>query len=139
MEFLTQEQLKIYIDSKPIAVKKAFESRFIRYMPQNLDYGVLNNYSKRSLAVCNWMDYVDFHYRQYVIGFAKSLHRVFFEVREYNSLEIKLPGAVEEIIENVERDIGQNELYELMPRHLYAKKQVLELFAQLTKKAQGIA
>jgi hypothetical protein len=110
-----------------IALREAFINRFIDYIPENLDYAIRNDYNTKVKELCAYIDLVDFHYRHYVAGTSKTLHRVLYEVRQLTMCNLYRVSLLLEIINSIEKDILLNELYEVMPRYLYAKKNALTL------------
>lgn len=62
-------------------LRDALVNLFLRYLPGNLEWAIQNNAGKDIKKICDHFDMVEFHYRHYVIGVQKTLHRVMFEVR----------------------------------------------------------
>ena len=106
--------------------------QFFNYMPNNLEHAVNNQFDEDSKTAYNHMDYVDFHYRRYLIGQANTMHRVLSEIRQFMKLSNLRDSFKEMIIRKVmyraEVIIMQNELYELMPRQLKARKKIRSMF-----------
>lgn len=116
-------------------LKDRMFKKFVHNIPGNLDFAIDNELSFESKKLSNAMDYFEFHYRHYLSGMHQTLHRVMHEFRYLKSSRAFDKEIVVSILKLIENDILDTELYELMPRHIKAKKRVLkELLIQ--KKTQ---
>ncbi|WDF79559.1 hypothetical protein PQ469_06020 [Mucilaginibacter sp. KACC 22773] len=103
-----------------------FIKNFIDYIPKRLDVAVYMENQGEIQSLCCHLDFIDFHFRRYVADRKKTLHRVFFEVREY--LQKGYPGeSINELIKDI-RDIAlECEFYELIPRLDKSTKKIEKL------------
>jgi hypothetical protein len=96
------------------------------YLKAEVEAG--NDMHSRMLA--NHADYFEYWLRRYVSGRAKTLHRVFVEVREfikYDEDEARL--LIPLLIEGVSGKLLTNEWYELIPRCQYAHRRIRQTFS----------
>lgn len=108
-------------------LKGAYRHVFTDYVPRRLEYAFDNNLNQEIKEIYNQLDFVDFHYRHYVSGTHKTLHRVLYEVREIRKCPFFNDSLLFEMMNLIGDEILTNELYEFMPRHLYAKDKILDL------------
>ncbi len=99
---------------------------FVHYLPKYLDETMKREYSHEIQQLANLMDYFEFHFRHYVSGTHLTLHRVLYETRRLFAMKYFEPETATNILAVIETDILSNELYELMPRFLKAKKRVIK-------------
>lgn len=106
-------------------LKERMFNLFVHNIPKNLDFAIDNELSFESKNLSNAMDYFEFHYRHYLSGMHHTMHRVMHELRYLKSSHAFDREIVVSILKLIENDIIEEELYELMPRHIKAKKRVL--------------
>jgi hypothetical protein len=100
---------------------------FGRHMPERLDWAVKNRQSYDIKCLCNRLDYLEFHYIQYLTYKHKTLHRIFYEARLAKKTVLFKLEYVTMILDEIESYILKSELYELMPRFLNSKKSLLKM------------
>ena len=67
--------------------------------------------------LCNRLDFFEFHFRRYLLGRPKTLHRVFYEVRSFLAYDAHNARKLMTLsINNTRQLLLQQEWYELMPR-----------------------
>lgn len=110
-----------------------YKDIFIHYLPNLLDFAYEYNMSEEIKDWFNHLDYFDFHYRRYLSGYPKTMHRVFYEIRRMKEVKLFEIKWIHAIFRNIEQSIINNELYEVMPIHLKAKCKVLEYFFNMNK------
>lgn len=85
----------------------------------------MSEYLKDSL---NRLDFFEFHYRRYLLGWHKTLHRVLHEVRSFNNCS---PEAAQDLINyslsNIKATILKEEWFELMPKLEKSTAKILPL------------
>jgi hypothetical protein len=92
-----------------------FVENFIDYLPKRLDHAVENELDTVTTDCYNKLDYIDFHYRRYLAGVYKTLHRVFFEVRRFIRAGHS-PEHVIKLLSDIKELALKLEFYELMLR-----------------------
>ena len=107
-------------------LKEKMIRKFVHNIPHRLDLACATNASYETKELANAMDYFEFHYRHYVSGIHLTLHRVLAETRNLKNNKHFSKELILEIIQEIENDILETELYELMPRHIKASQRVLK-------------
>jgi hypothetical protein len=123
--------IKDKYSSSPLQ-SEALKKWFILYMPRNLENAIANQDKKmfindrmETMKICDSIDQVDFHYRQYLAGTSRTLHRVLHEVRRLRKCQLHSTEFLMELLCRVEANILEHELYELMEIHLKAKQKII--------------
>lgn len=83
------------------------------YIPRRLEGTVQRNGSRKEIQDAHDLDQIDFHYRRYLGGYRRTLHRVLYELRCAHVDH----GAILEMIKGIEDLLQHHELYELLARH----------------------
>ncbi len=99
----------------------------MRYLPGNLEWANLYDCKEEVKKLANGIDCTEFHYRRYLSGFHKNLRMVNDGFRWLQQCKLYEKEYLYEIFKIIESEIIKYELYELMPRHLDAKKKLLKL------------
>lgn len=104
---------------------------FIRYDPPYLEIAMGLNLSKGMMSAMNHLDFVDYHFRQYVIGRAKNLRRVNEEIAVYLERYGDFAAwSVAYLLHSFEEGIlVRHELYELIPHYRQGKDKLYHRFA----------
>ncbi|MBK3519725.1 hypothetical protein [Carboxylicivirga marina] len=93
---------------------------------KHLEHAIKNDLDEPTKEACDCMDMIKCHYRWYLIGHHQTLHRVMHEIRRYKQAFFYERKVLMEIIETIEQEVLNRELYEAMPRHLQAKRKILK-------------
>ncbi len=107
-------------------LKEQMIRKFIHNLPHRLDNACAANASFEKIELADAMDYFEFHYRHYVSGIHQTLHRVLAETRNLKNTKYFSKKLLLEIIQEIENDIIETELYELMPRHKKASQKSIK-------------
>lgn len=105
-------------------LRTLMQKKFIHFIPGYLETAVYADESNEVLLLTNGMDCFEFFLRHYTSGVCKTLHRVLYELRRLKFCKGYCKTLVIAIMNRIEKDILQNELYELMPRLIKAKKKI---------------
>lgn len=122
----TNDTLAIYTDKPEL---KGRLIKFVNVLPKGLQYAIHNNLSADKKNYFDSIDMFFFHYRWYIGGDHKTLHRVFFEIRRFKQNKYYSDSLLLGILNVIEKDLLENELYELMPKHLNARKKIIRKFS----------
>lgn len=101
---------------------------FAKALPNYLGWGLDTNARESDVCLLNITDYFEFHLRRYLLGYPKTLHRVFMEVRLLISADTY--ASVHLVcfsINSVRQVLLKNEWYELLIRLQAAEKKILKL------------
>ena len=107
-------------------LKEIMFKNFVHNIPGYLDFAIYTELSFELKKLSDAMDCFEFHYRHYLSGMHQTMHRVMHEFRYLKSTLAFDKEIVISILQNIERDILDTELYEIMPRHIKAKKRILQ-------------
>lgn len=130
-------------------LKRVFFERFI--LPTyavNLkkcinDFILLHLSEKTIHKLLNWadvMDQIEYDYRVFISGQYRDLRRTYDGIRELDKLyfngDLKIELFTGAILSWVEKDIVENELWELMPRHKKATKAIYKWIIEFKKESK---
>lgn len=118
--------MKTKFYEKDFQLKELMYKNFVHYLPKYLDFAFVFELPHETKILFSGMDYFEFHYRHYLSGMHQTLHRVMLEFRYMKSSNGFDKEIIFSILQVIENDVLELELYELMPRHIKAKKRVLK-------------
>lgn len=88
--------------------------------------------SENTLKALNYLDFFEFHFRRYLIGYPKTMRRVYEEVRVFMAHDADTARKMIALsMDAVQATILQNEWYELMPRHQTARSRIEKRFGPM--------
>jgi hypothetical protein len=114
-------------------MKKVAQNVLLRCDMQYLTHAINNNFNQEGKYFCDSIDMVLTHYKWYLYGRNKTLHRVMSEIRNFQKLVLYNHYSVKKLLDIVENEILTNEIYEVMPRHLKAKSRILKAISHVSK------
>lgn len=97
---------------------------------KHLEYAIHNNFNEEKETFCDSIDMVLYHYKRYLHGKPKTLHRVMYEVRILMSNKYANEDSLDEIFNHIENKIMSIEYYEIMPLFLESKKRIKHLLSK---------
>lgn len=134
------DYMALYIAKEDKNLCQAYESMFIDYIPRLLDVAIRNNSSRYLQRIFNHMDYVDFHFRRYLSGRVKTLHRVYSEIRSLFNFDDSENTTVLFYccLIDIYQSLSKHELFELLPRFEKTKNKVCQLVRSLVKNPDSL-
>ena len=115
---------------------------YLDAIPNYLEAGLSQGVGRYSLKLLNYSDFFEFALKRYLSGRTKTLHQVFWEIREFRTAinENAANHMIAFSLEAVRQVLLLNEFYELMPRYQQAVKKIRDRFkidpSALLKEAQ---
>lgn len=119
--------------------KEILKKEFIDYIPRRLEDAMDTTdvdwrEDREEWRKATYFDYIDYHYRRYLKGQAKTLKRIFSEFKQlpkhYFMEAISLISDIAGLAE-------MNEFYELLERHYQAKQKIIRLGLKLYGKTNS--
>ncbi|WP_020599863.1 hypothetical protein [Spirosoma panaciterrae] len=126
-QFRTMTTITAQFDNTTVDQVKLFQ--FFFALPPYLQAGVHRGLCQEACYYLAHADGVDFWVRRYLMGKSVTLHRVFWEIREFQK---RNPVAAQEltifVLDTIHNTLLAEEWYELMPRFQKARKHIRKAF-----------